>query len=141
MSSEGYHESALSEDTRDLHRAISSLMEELEAVDWYQQRVDATGDQELAAILGHNRDEEIEHAMMVLEWIRRKNPTFAEHAKTYLFTEGPITEVEAKMKAAQSGEADAGGKPEGGAEPSPKLRDESGALGIGSLRRVSGGGK
>jgi uncharacterized protein len=77
----------------------------------------------------------------VLEWIRRKNPVFAEHAKTYLFTEGPITEVEAKMKAAQSGEAEANGKSETNAETSPKGRDDSGGLGIGSLRRAPGGGK
>lgn len=130
MSSEGYHESDLPEPTRDMHRAISSLMEELEAVDWYQQRVDATSDPELGAILGHNRDEEIEHAMMVLEWIRRKNPKFEEHARTYLFKEGPITELEAKAK-------------EGGsAEPSaPARRDDAAGLGIGSLRRARGGKK
>ncbi len=100
MSSENYHEApeALTEETRDLHRAIRSLMEELEAVDWYQQRVDATQDPELKAILGHNRDEEIEHAMMVLEWIRRKVPKFDEHAKTYLFKTGKITELEKAEK-------------------------------------------
>ncbi|HSM28039.1 MAG TPA: ferritin, partial [Thioalkalivibrio sp.] len=72
MSSDGYHEPVeeLSDDSREMHRAIVSLMEELEAVDWYQQRVDACKDPELKAILAHNRDEEIEHAAMVLEWIR-----------------------------------------------------------------------
>ena len=81
MSSETYHEplEQVPEPTRDLHRAISSLMEELEAVDWYQQRAGATQDAELRAILEHNRDEETEHAMMVLEWIRRNNPVFEKN--------------------------------------------------------------
>jgi ferritin-like protein len=92
MSSVGYHEpvTELSDETRDMHRAIVSLMEELEAVDWYNQRVDACKDPELTAILRHNRDEEKEHAAMVLEWIRRKDPTFSRHLKDYLFTEKPI---------------------------------------------------
>ncbi|UJR81173.1 ferritin-like domain-containing protein [Sandaracinus amylolyticus] len=128
MSSENYHEplESLSEPTRDLHRAISSLMEELEAVDWYQQRVEATGDAELAAILAHNRDEEIEHAMMVLEWIRRRVPKFEANARTYLFSQGAITEVEAQ--AAHGGDA-APSEPSATPEPST-----SGSLGIGSLR-------
>ena len=69
MANEGYHEpiNELSDETRDMHRAIISLMEELEAVDWYNQRVDACKDDELKAILKHNRDEEKEHAAMVLE--------------------------------------------------------------------------
>jgi ferritin-like protein len=92
MSSVGYHEPVeeLSAETRDMHRAIVSLMEELEAVDWYNQRADACKDQELRAILEHNRDEEKEHASMVLEWIRRKDPRFSEELKDYLFTETPI---------------------------------------------------
>lgn len=92
MTSEGFHEplDKLSEDTMDKHRAIVSLMEELEAVDWYQQRVDATKDPELKAILEHNRDEEIEHAAMVLEWIRRKMPAFDKELRENLFKEGPI---------------------------------------------------
>jgi hypothetical protein len=92
MSSVGYHEPVgeLSDETRDMHRAIVSLMEELEAVDWYNQRADACKDPELKAILAHNRDEEKEHAAMVLEWIRRKDPHFAEQMKDYLFTEKPI---------------------------------------------------
>jgi ferritin-like protein len=96
MSHEGYHEplSELTNETRDMHRAISSLMEELEAVDWYNQRVDACKDQELRAILAHNRDEEKEHAAMVLEWIRRRDPTFDKHLKDYLFTEKNILELE-----------------------------------------------
>ena len=93
MASEGLHESAdkLSPETQDLHRAIVSLMEELEAVDWYGQRVDATGDAELRTILAHNRGEEQEHAAMVLEWIRRHDAGFDRHLRTYLFTEGSIT--------------------------------------------------
>ena len=124
MPSDSFHEAAdaLSEETRDLHRAIQSLMEELEAVDWYQQRVDATKDADLKAILGHNRDEEIEHAMMVLEWIRRRVPAFDEHAKTYLFTKGPITEMEKAEKSEKSG---------GGGDPSPVPRS---GLDVGSLK-------
>lgn len=92
MANEGYHEpiDELSDETRDMHRAITSLMEELEAVDWYNQRVDACKDNELRAILSHNRDEEKEHAAMVLEWIRRKDPRFDKELKDYLFTETPI---------------------------------------------------
>jgi ferritin-like protein len=92
MANEGYHEpiDELSDDTRDMHRAITSLMEELEAVDWYNQRVDATNDPELAAILAHNRDEEKEHAAMVLEWIRRKDPSFDKELRDFLFTDKPI---------------------------------------------------
>ena len=88
MANEGYHEpiEELSDETRDMHRAIISLMEELEAVDWYNQRIDATRNKELAAILAHNRDEEKEHAAMVLEWIRRQDPKFDKELKDYLFT-------------------------------------------------------
>jgi ferritin-like protein len=91
-----FHESEerLSPRTRDMHRAIVSLMEELEAVDWYQQRMDATEDSELREILRHNRDEEKEHAAMVLEWIRRRDDGFSRVLKTYLFSEGSITELE-----------------------------------------------
>ena len=80
----------LSDETRDMHRAIESLKEELEAIDWYNQRVDVCKDKELKAILAHNRDEEKEHASMILEWIRRKDETFSKELKDYLFTEAPI---------------------------------------------------
>ena len=92
MANEGYHEpiNELSDETRDMHRAIVSLMEELEAVDWYNQRMDACSDKELRAILKHNRDEEKEHAAMVLEWIRRQDPTFDAELKDYLFTDKEI---------------------------------------------------
>ncbi len=94
MSSEGYHEPVedLSDSTRDMHRAIVSLMEELEAVDWYAQRVEACKDPELRRILEHNRDEEKEHAAMVLEWIRRRDPRFSKELKEYLFTTKPISD-------------------------------------------------
>jgi hypothetical protein len=89
-----------------MHRAILSLKEELEAIDWYQQRVDATGDEALRAILSHNRDEEKEHASMVLEWIRRHDPVFDEQLKKYLFTTTPITERAEKLEE----DATAGGR-------------------------------
>jgi len=93
MASAGFHEqvSELSDETRDMHRAIVSLMEELEAVDWYNQRVDACKDDELRAVLAHNRDEEKEHAAMVLEWIRRRDPAFDKELKDYLFTEKSLS--------------------------------------------------
>ena len=96
MASEGLHEPAdkLSPETIDLHRAVVSLMEELEAFDWYRQRVDACADPQLRAILEHNMNEEVEHASMVLEWIRRRVPKFDESLKTYLFTSGDITKLE-----------------------------------------------
>ena len=92
MSNEGYHEpiTEMTDATRDMHRAIVSLMEELEAVDWYNQRVDAARDPELKKILAHNRDEEKEQAAMLLEWIRRTDPTFSKELKDYLFTNKPI---------------------------------------------------
>lgn len=92
MASEGYHEplDRLSSQTLDMHRAILSLMEELEAVDWYNQRVDAATDPELKRILQHNRDEEKEHAAMVLEWIRRHDPKLDKELHEILFKQGDI---------------------------------------------------
>jgi ferritin-like protein len=118
MSSENLHEreDKLDPATIDRHRAVVSLMEELEAVDWYDQRIDATGNSDLADILRHNRDEEKEHASMVLEWLRRQDPVLDRHLRTYLFTDRPITEEEV---AAEGGGPAAGG---------------SGSLGIGGLR-------
>ena len=122
--SAGLHEPSelLHGDVIDRHRAIVSLQEELEAIDWYDQRVAATTDASLAAVLAHNRDEEKEHAAMTLEWLRRHDATFDGHLRTYLFTELPVTEVEA--------EAIAGGD----------ARDGSGdgSLGIGSLKGIAG---
>ena len=109
--------------TRDMHRAIVSLMEELEAVDWYQQRVDATHDAELRDILRHNRDEEKEHAAMVLEWIRRRDPSFDEKLREYLFSEGSIV---GREKALDEGTPSL---PSNGARPSRRI-----ATTVGSLR-------
>jgi uncharacterized protein len=97
--SSGFHEAEdqLSPLTRDLHRALVSLQEELEAIDWYQQRSDSTSDPELAEILRHNRDEEKEHAAMVLEWIRRQDPKLDEVLREYLFQSGPIVGREARV--------------------------------------------
>ncbi|MEW5708343.1 MAG: ferritin-like domain-containing protein [Pseudomonadota bacterium] len=96
VSSAGYHEplEQISAETRNFHRALVSLQEELEAVDWYRQRADACADPALKEILLHNMREEIEHACMVLEWLRRNHPDFERNLKTYLFTEAPITEIE-----------------------------------------------
>ncbi len=93
MANEGYHESIteLSEETKDMHRAIISLMEELEAIDWYNQRVDICKNEELKAILVHNRDEEKEHAAMILEWIRRQDQNFDKELKDYLFTDKSLS--------------------------------------------------
>ncbi|HEY2514564.1 MAG TPA: ferritin-like domain-containing protein [Polyangiaceae bacterium] len=123
MSSETYHEpmDLLSEETRNMHRAIVSLKEELEAVDWYQQRAEACSDEELRQVLVHNKNEEIEHAMMNLEWIRRHSEVFDANIKTYLNAKGPILAVE---KQQGSGEATA----------SPGAPGSSSSLGIGSLK-------
>jgi ferritin-like protein len=121
QASGSFHESTeqLKPETMDRHRAIVSIMEELEAVDWYDQRVDAAGDEELKAILAHNRDEEKEHAAMTLEWLRRHDPVWDEQLRNYLFTDKPILEVE---HAIEEGEAGNGGG------------NGDGSLGIGSLR-------
>ncbi len=94
MGHDSYHEPVgeLGDDTRDMHRAIVSLMEELEAVDWYNQRIDACKDIELQNILIHNRDEEKEHAAMVVEWIRRRDKKFDEQLRKYLFKAGEIND-------------------------------------------------
>lgn len=112
----------LSAQARDLHRALTSLIEELEAVDWYNQRADVTTDAPLKAILLHNRNEEIEHAAMALEWIRRQVPEFDRDLRTYLFTTGEITAIE---------DAATGGGDSGEAKPAASAGD----LGIGSLKK------
>jgi ferritin-like protein len=128
MSSEALHENpaTLGPEIVDQHRAIASLMEELEAVDWYNQRAKATANSELRAILEHNRDEEKEHAAMVLEWLRRSDPKLSEHLRTYLFTKEPVTEIEAVV--------------EGGAGEAAAVSSD-GSLGIGSLRPAAGAAK
>lgn len=120
MASETLHEDSekLGADVLDRHRAIVSLMEELEAVDWYHQRAKATSNVELRTILEHNRDEEKEHAAMVLEWLRRNDTKLDEHLRTFLFKDGPVTEIENAAKASTS----------------PADNGMEGSLGIGSLR-------
>jgi uncharacterized protein len=127
--SASFHESEerLRPQTMDHHRAIASLMEELEAVDWYDQRIDATGDPDLRAILVHNRDEEKEHAAMVLEWLRRRDPEMDRFLREYLFTEGSIVALEAEIEGGGDGAGAANGAAGNGAT----------GLGIGSLRRRS----
>lgn len=88
----------MSDAARDFSRAVKSVQEELEAVDWYNQRAQATADAQLRRILEHNRDEEIEHAAMALEWLRRSSPMFDKHLRTYLFSEGDILEVEERAE-------------------------------------------
>ncbi len=92
---------AIDEQTRNISRAISSLREELEAIDWYNQRVNTTTDQELKDIMAHNRDEEIEHAVMAFEWLRRNLAGFDDDMKTYLFTDGSLLEVEKQATGAE----------------------------------------
>jgi ferritin-like protein len=121
-SSTTLHETNLSPDVVDRHRAIVSLMEELEAVDWYDQRVQAASNDELRAILAHNRDEEKEHAAMMLEWLRRNDSAFAQHLGTYLYSEGSITGVEE------------GTQGEGGVASVASAAPGDGSLGIGSLK-------
>src|SRR5471030_356638 len=111
MSSETLHapRERLTKATLSMHHAIVSLMEELEAADWYRQRADDSEDDALREILLHNMREEIEHASMLLEWLRRNNTDFAGHLKTYLFTTAPITEVEKAAEGKVGGNASAGG--------------------------------
>ncbi len=119
--SAGLHEpeDRLSPETIDRHRAIASIQEELEAIDWYDQRVDATADGSLADVLAHNRDEEKEHAAMTLEWLRRHDPVLDKHLRTYLFTSEPVTRIETEPGA-------------GGSAGGSDSRCDS--LGIGDLR-------
>lgn len=126
MAESSYHEdkAELRRETIERHRAVRSIIEELEAVDWYDQRVDATEDPELEAILAHNRDEEKEHAAMVLEWIRRQDPVLDRYLRQYLFTEGSIVGIEEALDAGEETDA-------------ADVRGSGGTgrgLGIGSLR-------
>lgn len=123
MSSEALHEdrAVLGKDVLDRHRAIATIMEELEAVDWYDQRIAATENAELRAILIHNRDEEKEHASMLLEWLRRNDQALARHLGAQLFRDGPVRETNAIEQAKQGSAAG------------------DGSLGIGNLRGAGGG--
>jgi uncharacterized protein len=85
-----HHEDDLPPQTRDFHRAIRSLIEELEAVDLYQQRIDTSPDEELKRVLAHNRDDEIAHASMLIEWLRRRVPKLDQQLRAILFKEGEI---------------------------------------------------
>ena len=143
MSSESLHEDAdkLGPIIIDQHRAIVSLMEELEAIDWYNQRAKATTHHDLRAILEHNRDEEKEHAAMVLEWLRRNDPVLAQHLKTYLFTEGSVTEIEVEAEhggADSSGAGSSGPGSSGSSSSGGESVSDDGSLGIGSLRPAKG---
>jgi ferritin-like protein len=109
----------LSPAAREIHRGLASIIEELEAIDWYHQRIDVSGVEDLKAVLTHNRDEEIEHMSMVLEWVRRQMPEFDQQLRRYLFTSAPLTEIE---RAAEEGTAAPSALPSGG-----------GDLGIGKL--------
>jgi len=122
--SAGLHEpeNQLSPGTVDRHRALASIQEELEAIDWYDQRVNATCDPDLASVLAHNRDEEKEHAAMTLEWLRRNDPVLDGHLRTYLFTSEPVVAVES---GSEGDDQAAGGGP------------AAGSLGIGDLRSSS----
>ena len=114
MAGETLHEerSELGAELLDRHRAISTVMEELEAIDWYDQRIKASSDAELRAILTHNRNEEKEHASMLLEWLRRHDAEFDTHLRYFLFSTGPIRE-----------------------KPGETSHEPDGSLAIGSLRR------
>jgi ferritin-like protein len=114
-------EETLQPGTIERHRALVSLMEELEAVDWYDQRIDATRDEELRAVLAHNRDEEKEHAAMTLEWLRRRDAEFDRQLRNYLFTDKPILEVEEEVDEKE-------------AEDEAAADAAAGSLGLGSLR-------
>jgi len=127
-SSATLHESTeqLRPETIDRHRAVVSIMEELEAIDWYDQRIDAAQDEELRQLLAHNRDEEKEHAAMMLEWLRKHDSGLDEHLRTYLFASRPVLEIEEQADAAC---ADSGGQQDDTAN--------TGSLNIGSLRDTS----
>lgn len=119
-----YHESydALDEQTRNFTRALNSLKEEIEAVDWYNQRVALATDPELKEIMAHNRDEEMEHAIMTLEWLRRKMPGWDEEMRTYLFKQGNI----AHMEDGEESEEESGGDNSG---------SDDGSLGLGKMNK------
>jgi uncharacterized protein len=151
MSHEGLHEppELLSGETRNLHRALISLIEELEAIDWYQQRADACTDQALKAVLLHNRNEEVEHGMMTLEWLRRHDATFDKFMQRYLFKDADIIAIEEAADEAECAEEEGGNNAgdrvgergvslrepiAGGSEPSQGSENKDGSLGIRSLR-------
>jgi ferritin-like protein len=123
MAHEGFHEENLPEEVKDYHRVIQSTMEELEAVDWYNQRAAATKDPEVRALMEHNRDEEIEHAVMGIEWLRRTNPVWDEMIREIMFQDGSIVEAEQAMTGKE------------GSSETPASGASRGGLNIGSLKR------
>ncbi len=129
-----YHESwdAVPEEARRFHRALKSLQEEIEAVDWYHQRLSVTGDASLVALLAHNRDEEMEHASMLLEWLRRTMPGWDVQLRRYLFTTAPLLAVETNSPDGD----EAAERTDDGDGPPPLAHPSSGAngLGLGDLR-------
>ena len=134
MSHEGLHEPAdlLSDGTKNLHRALISLIEELEAIDWYQQRADACTDPALKAVLLHNRNEEVEHGVMTLEWLRRQDATFDKFLRRYLFKDADIIAIE-EAADVEEAKAEAGkSEKKGGAG----VQKGDGSLGIRGLRGV-----
>ena len=132
-----YHEppQELDANTRDFTRALNSLKEEIEAVDWYQQRIATSNNEQLRAILAHNRDEEMEHAAMSLEWLRRNMPGWDEKLKIYLFTTDPIPIVEAVAEATEAASANDAGEAETTTAATAGAGAGRGDLGIGSLRK------
>ncbi len=126
MAHEGLHEEErdLSKKTLDMHRALVSLQEELEAVDWYRQRAEACGDAQLKSVLLHNMRDEIEHAAMLIEWLRRSDNDFEGQLNTFVFNNGDIVEAEAKAEA--EAEAETGAE---AAEPSPDDDDKRPTIG------------
>lgn len=144
--SQGYHEAEekLSPETKNIHRALVSLQEELEAIDWYRQRADASENEALKAVLLHNMGEEVEHACMLLEWLRRHVPVFEKYLQTYLFQKQPITEIEERVEGASGGAQPAGKQPvaeiegkvegaNGGAQPAGKQPDRM-SLTVGAMK-------
>ncbi|HKK53179.1 MAG TPA: encapsulin-associated ferritin-like protein [Myxococcota bacterium] len=131
MAENSLHEAPedLSQATREMHRALLSLIEELEAVDWYAQRVDATQDEALARVLVHNLEEEKEHACMTLEWIRRRDPGFDQCLRQFLFTEGPIEESEE-----EEGESGSSNPKAGDWESGDRSSSGGRGLGLGGLK-------
>jgi ferritin-like protein len=124
---ENHHEPypQLSESAHDMHRALQSVKEELDAIDWYNQRIDVTPDAELKGLLIHNRDEEKEHAVMILEWIRRRDAALDQVMRTYLFTQGDLLQIEEQSDAEEAGQAVVAE-----AKPTPTF----GRLTVGSLK-------
>lgn len=120
-----YHEpyELLSPETQNFHRALKSLQEELEAVDWYHQRAQVCRDPALKAVIEHNRDEEMEHSCMILEWLRRNMPGWDKNLRTYLFKDDPITEIEEVAEKTGKG------------EESAPAAESDGSLSLGDLKK------